>query len=213
MDNITHSIYLPGFEDDNAINKVIKNKTLNMYIGNPFTVNKLQHTILTYFTSRGDIDIVKFALNNGANPNQPSFWARQWIHDKIDSLSSEEKIKCEETNIDNTGYFKYPDDCETPEDGTRKYTYPLESALENGYYDIVLLLLEYGAKWNHVRLDDTLFWLIINYESNKAVECGKLLLEHGANPYAIITKERLIDMALNRWKKENFDAVFMNYIT
>ena len=186
----------------------IKRGTPNMYIGNRNAINRLQGTPLTHLIQNDDMDLVKYALDNNADPNQPEMWTDKWLSEKLSEMANDEIKKCEEISISNTGYFKFPDDLQKPEEGFEHYTYPLEIALRNGNYDIVLLLIKYGAKWELVRLDQTLFWVII---SNQSIECVKILVEQGANPYAIITRKPLIDMLKERWTKGNYET-FKSFI-
>jgi hypothetical protein len=182
--------------------QMLNNGTPNKYVGNPGIINNFQKTALTVFVSDHNIEASKYALDKGANPNQPEFWAtknamKNWVY----NLIPEDPV---------TGFFNFFRDCKKNKEGRTFHKYPLEIALSDGNYDITQLLLSYGAKWEFVNLNDTMFYLIL--PGNQSVICGKLLLEKGADPYAIVAGKTLIDFCKERWLTKNFNLLFGEFL-
>lgn len=154
--------------------ETIKSGEPNKYIGNPGIINELQQTPLTVLAGRDASEVIGWALKNGCDPNMPRYWAVNW-KDK------------------------------SPENGT-SLKYPIEQSL--GYRDMksVKLMLEYGADLEKINLNHAMWNMIISAQSyNKEedesfLETLKFLLDHGANPEAVISSETNRDLLTQRWK-------------
>jgi len=158
----------------------VKEGHLNRYIGNGNTINNLYETPLMCFITEREYNHIKWALEKGADPNLPTIWTKKYI---------------------DPAQVKYPEDC----DLDSPVHFPLEEALEKGDMKIVEMLLEAGADWSYVKLEETL-WGVAKF--TKSVQSAKLLLSKGSK---IITKSGtsiLHTMRENEWSGSQLYDIF-----
>lgn len=168
--------------------KVVQMGHPNVYIGNGHVFNNCQRTALTVFISEKEVKHIKWSLEQGADPNQPSMWTKDFIA---------------------AGEAKYPEDW----DG-KPVNFPLQLALETGIIEIVQLLLSHGALWENIDVTSILQYVAEYHAWRKETSCAKLLLEQGAKILSSKYPEysALRTMRKKGWSSEQLHELFGNEI-